>query len=1008
MPRSIRIEIEFDGATGAVTRIKSVGGALVDLRQTAEKEGPRFGRIMEVAIGNVAATAISNLHAKLAQIPGAIIAAGSDVQDQLADLSAITGIMGDDLERLGNTAVAEGIRTGVSARDQIEAYKLLASNIEIAAIGGVAGLEKLGKEVVTLTQATGGKLGLAEASDVVAASINQYGLEADQSARIVNVLAAGSKFGAAEIGDLGASLKQAGTTAALANISFEATVGALEVMSQNALKGSEAGVGLRNVITILRTETKKLADAGIKDLNLETDGLAATLVRLKPLLSDASAMAKIFGRENLNAAAILIKNAEAVERMTERVTDTNTAQEQAAIQMDTYNGSMARLTELIKGIAIGGFSALSDELTAVVDATISAVMWIRSHDDEMLMAVKIVAILTVAIASYSAVIKAATIRTKALAFAERIAATAKSLYAAATGRATAAQLAFNTAIKSNPIGLLVSVLATAAAAFFLFFNRADAATGEIEEQREQIRGLTTDLEKLQSAQLFSRYAELKEKLASVTDELGSLAAAQAQILLNRQIGQATETDTLEHHADLEKQRIALGERRAEIQDGITETEALGAISLEARRDVLRAQVEELQAQDKITGELADKLRELAALEREILQIKEGRTGTDDDDLKAIEARSLKRRALEIRLMKEGHEKRLAEIELQIDEEIEKYRKEYAEEFPALFGELESQLQEGKTRLFAAIASLGEHAVPVEVKVGADVELEVGDIDFGAALEDGLVRLDGALNAVNHNLSALRQRYLEASSAQERWDIFRKITELEALQMEAESLGETISIMSGGAVDAFTALGEGIGASLAGIESSMDDMAKAVKLIIADIAVTIGRMLLKQAAALAVAGLWGKAARLAAAGTGLIILGSVIRSTIQRNQERERAAERLAARADRPAQGRRFADGGLVRGPGSAVSDSIAARLSAGEFVVNAAATRRNYPLLAAINEGGVLQITRGSGFDQAGLERAVSRAVVGALGRVEFRARGRALETVRTREETLYKMAGIE
>ena len=36
----------------------------------------------------------------------------------------------------------------------------------------------------------------------------------------------------------------------------------------------------------------------------------------------------------------------------------------------------------------------------------------------------------------------------------------------------------------------------------------------------------------------------------------------------------------------------------------------------------------------------------------------------------------------------------------------------------------------------------------------------------------------------------------------------------------------------------------------------------------------------------------------------------------------------------------FAQGGLVRGPGSSTSDSIPARLSAGEYVINAAAVRR--------------------------------------------------------------------
>lgn len=49
----------------------------------------------------------------------------------------------------------------------------------------------------------------------------------------------------------------------------------------------------------------------------------------------------------------------------------------------------------------------------------------------------------------------------------------------------------------------------------------------------------------------------------------------------------------------------------------------------------------------------------------------------------------------------------------------------------------------------------------------------------------------------------------------------------------------------------------------------------------------------------------------------------------------------------------YATGGWVTGPGTGTSDSIAARLSAGEFVVNAADARRAGPLLEGINAGGM-------------------------------------------------------
>jgi predicted nucleic acid-binding Zn-ribbon protein len=64
-----------------------------------------------------------------------------------------------------------------------------------------------------------------------------------------------------------------------------------------------------------------------------------------------------------------------------------------------------------------------------------------------------------------------------------------------------------------------------------------------------------------------------------------------------------------------------------------------------------------------------------------------------------------------------------------------------------------------------------------------------------------------------------------------------------------------------------------------------------------------------------------------------------------------AATAVIPRADSNLSDLGFAAGGRVRGRGTGTSDSILARLSNGEFVVNAAATSRFLPLLRAINDG---------------------------------------------------------
>jgi hypothetical protein len=61
----------------------------------------------------------------------------------------------------------------------------------------------------------------------------------------------------------------------------------------------------------------------------------------------------------------------------------------------------------------------------------------------------------------------------------------------------------------------------------------------------------------------------------------------------------------------------------------------------------------------------------------------------------------------------------------------------------------------------------------------------------------------------------------------------------------------------------------------------------------------------------------------------------------------------------------LAGGGDVRGPGTSTSDSIPAMLSDGEYVVNAAATRRNRAILEAINSGRIGRLADGGGIGSA-------------------------------------------
>ena len=285
---------------------------------------------------------------------------GLSFQQSIADLSSITGIAGSDLESLTEKSREFGKKSGLGAVGIAESYKILASQIDVTKIG-MEGLNTLQETTILLAHASG--LDMQTSATAIAGTINQFGLQANEANRVVNVLAAGAKYGAAEIGDLSQSFKVVGATANAAGLGVEQTAGAIEVLSKNNLKGAEAGVALRNIFLKMQTELK---------VNFAKTSFSEALDNLKPKLKDATYLAKLFGLENISAAQFLIANSAAVKEMTTRVTDTNVASEQAAIRTATYSEELKR-----------NKAVLEDYKIAMFNATGSFLPWVSSIGEAM-------------------------------------------------------------------------------------------------------------------------------------------------------------------------------------------------------------------------------------------------------------------------------------------------------------------------------------------------------------------------------------------------------------------------------------------------------------------------------------------------------------------------------------------------------------------------------------------------------------------------------------------------
>jgi len=382
MSDEIRLRIEVNTA-----------GAKSDVKDFAGSTRKEFGLLKGSAGKFLGAAGVAGI---VATATGAVVAGmnrsirkGKEFQSQLADLEAITGITGRQLEQLSTRSLDLSVKYGESASNIIEANKLVASQlaekIDFNTEEGLQELQEVSEQAVVLQKAAG--VDLRTAVQATTTAINQFNLPASETDRLINSIAAGAKFGAAELSDQAQTYKEAGSVASSAGLQFETLNAATQVLAANAIRGSQAGTQLRNVVLTLQNPSK-LAEAGIEGVNLQTEGLSATLERLNPLLEDSAALEKLFGRESITAAQLLIKNAQAVGEMEEKVTGTNTAQEQLNVQMQTFETAQARLSAALDQQLIPAFTETGgvlqsglETLTRWVQATGNAVRVINELSD---------------------------------------------------------------------------------------------------------------------------------------------------------------------------------------------------------------------------------------------------------------------------------------------------------------------------------------------------------------------------------------------------------------------------------------------------------------------------------------------------------------------------------------------------------------------------------------------------------------------------------------------------
>ena len=182
------------------------------------------------------------------------IMAYAEFDDILTEIEARTGSTAAEMESVRAKALQMGQDTAFSASDASQAMlELLSSGSDLN--------ETMTMLPDVLNLAAAGNLALGTSADALTDIMAQFQLEADQSTRVVDALAAASQSSSATVGDLIQAFANVGPIAAGFGISVEEVAAALAVLAENGIKGSEAGTAFKSMLLNMTRDTDDVVQA---------------------------------------------------------------------------------------------------------------------------------------------------------------------------------------------------------------------------------------------------------------------------------------------------------------------------------------------------------------------------------------------------------------------------------------------------------------------------------------------------------------------------------------------------------------------------------------------------------------------------------------------------------------------------------------------------------------------------------------------------------------------------
>ena len=305
----------------------------------------------------------------------AAVKTAADFDSAMANVAAISGATGDDLQALRDKAREMGEKTKFSASEAADAMSYMAM------AGWKTGDMLSGIEGIMHLAAASGE-DLATTSDIVTDALTAFGLTAEDSAHFADILAAASSNANTNVSMMGETFKYCAPVAGALGYSAEDVAEAIGLMGNAGIKSTQAGTALRTMMTKLQGELK-LSGEALGEVTIQTANADGSMRELSDILADCrTAFSKMSESEAAAAAETLVgKNAMSgflalmnsapgdIDKLRNAIDNCDgSAENMAAIMQDNLNGQLTILKSQLEELAISFGEMLMPVIRKVVTA----------------------------------------------------------------------------------------------------------------------------------------------------------------------------------------------------------------------------------------------------------------------------------------------------------------------------------------------------------------------------------------------------------------------------------------------------------------------------------------------------------------------------------------------------------------------------------------------------------------------------------------------------------------